>query len=761
MPAKLPSYSNPDSNAVAILGISISAPANDAHGLDAETCYEFRKSVSINTVPSVCCNVVAHHDITPAKAHTKTRFPRGLYNQDLQELGVTPMEYPHVPVMEVILLTRIFGALEHSGVEYRGTRTGVYVECIRGNMILEMDITQAGACCTTGVWLSNAVNHIKCALDLLGPSFTLDTAFSPRQSATQLAVEAIADGQCSQAVVASIASTLSSIDEVNGSVHGNAVSAVVLKRHDLAVKDRDNIYATYTGISLTSFESIAGPLTTPSPKAFGTGIRHPIEHERRPEHPDIHILKDGPFLFAIGALSLKAVNTSERFHKDRCAEHTALTLSARLGNRARQMPWRTYAVADCLQSAAFPDPVAVEKRPNPLVFCFSGQGPHHWQQGRDFMATYSVFRESIHACDKAYFAYTGNSFLQETGLFVADPPTSSPLAESSTWPAAIISVSMTFFQIAMFDLLTSLGIKPDAIVGPSIGVTAAMYASGAMPREMVIEIAISRGRALAMVDNMGGAMFAVSGCNVDRIRGYADTVASLNKLRKEESSKLYVAAPLSPTDTVFSGSEVLVNLLTKYIDTYVDGVIARKLPVTTGVHSPFVDACEDAYRSELSRIFSRYAGPFIPSIPDMSMVTAEFQSCGYTVDYLWDNLQQPMLFLPAIIGLLNKCGERTTFIEVSPHPVHSLWIKKAGAFDSLATATRPPSARHLIPGAKRHRETEAFLQTIGQLLLYGVNSINFSVLNGCPSEPLDGPFHPFGKIFDSCHGLEGLVPSSC
>ncbi|KZT03145.1 FabD/lysophospholipase-like protein [Laetiporus sulphureus 93-53] len=319
------------------------------------------------------------------------------------------------------------------------------------------------------------------------------------------------------------------------------------------------------------------------------------------------------------------------------------------------MPWRSYAIADRLQNAAFPDPVLVGKRPNPLVFCFAGQGPHHWQQGRDFMTSYSVFRESVYACDRAYSAYTGRSFLEETGLFAADPPASSPLADSSTWPVYIISVSMTFFQIALFDLLTSLGIKPNAMVGPSVGVTAAMYANGAMPREMVIEIAVARGRALDVVDNTGNAMVAVSGCDTDTVRGY-----------------FYLAAPLSATDNVFSAPEVLIDLFTKYVDTCVKDVITRKLPVTTGVHSPLIDPCEETYRSELAEIFSRFAGPFVPSIPTMSMVTGGFQTGEYTMEYLWDNLKKPILFASAILGLVGKFGEHTTFVEVSPHPVHTL-----------------------------------------------------------------------------------------
>ena len=188
----------------------------------------------------------------------------------------------------------------------------------------------------------------------------------------------------------------------------------------------------------------------------------------------------------LGALSPKAVLSLAQSYKEQCADVAPLALCDHLGSRARQMPWRTYAIAGSLEAATFPDPVMVGKRPSPLVYCFSGQGPQHWQQGRDLMAAYSEFRDSIYACDRAHREYTGRSFLGMTGLFVVDPPKSSPLAENLTWPANVISVAITFFQIALFDLITSLGLKPDVIIGHSIGETAVLYASGAMPRDVSI-----------------------------------------------------------------------------------------------------------------------------------------------------------------------------------------------------------------------------------------------------------------------------------
>jgi fatty acid synthase len=190
---------------------------------------------------------------------------------------------------------------------------------------------------------------------------------------------------------------------------------------------------------------------------------------------------DGPLIrtyLLLGGLSPKACNTLTQRYKDECSSADALALSAHLGSHACQMPWRTYSVVNSLAEASFPDPAYVEKRPNPLVFCFSALAPRR--------PVVSCFRENIYACDQIHKEYTGHSFLVETGLFVPDSSNTSPLARDANWPAGVISVAITFFQIALFDLLTAINVKPNVIVGHSIGETAVLYASGALPRSVCI-----------------------------------------------------------------------------------------------------------------------------------------------------------------------------------------------------------------------------------------------------------------------------------
>ncbi|KAJ6535978.1 hypothetical protein DFH09DRAFT_1043015 [Mycena vulgaris] len=902
-----PSYSNPDPRAIAVVGMSISAPGGEARGLDTEAFYQFlsRRGSGIITVPANRWNADAYYGTAPGKINTtKGAFIPEMAYGDLQEFGITPAEASQMSTSQIVLqaLHQAFNALQRSGVDYRATNTGVYVGCTGANPPFEMDETKVGPYHMTGTYLSITANRINYVYDLLGPSLLVDTACSSALTAMHLALQAIRNGDCEQAVVAGfnfVPTPLETIsfsqlgvlspdgmsksfdDGANGYARGDIAGAVVVKRHDKSVKDHNHILATLVGSSLTSCGSIMGSLTTPSANAqtmaistayadaglkphhadfvelhgtgtvvgdsieanasgaifsegregrelvigsvksnvghgemgaymsslikvimmlsrrqilpngtfekpsakiefakynmrvattvelmrpqdaqrglvasissFGIGgaCGHTVlrEHEPRPPLANADTLKDGPFLFSFGALTPKSCNSLVDIYKSECAGTDPLVLCEHLGGRSRQLQWRTFAVANSLDVATFPEPVLVGKRPNPLIFCFSGQGPQHWKQGRVLMAKYTAFRDSIYACDQVHKAYTGTSFLHDTGLFVADPPEDAPLAESLVWPANIISVAITLFQIALFDLFSSFGLTADAIVGHSIGETAVLYASGAMSREMTVKIAIARGRALALIDNIGGTMVAISGCDAATVQSYIDAVFSLTDLGADQQ-QLYIAALNSPTDVGVSGSTPLVELLTNYISNFSGGATARKLRVSTAVHSPLVDACEAVYRAELELCFSQYTGPFSPKTLVMSSVTGAFKNDPYTVDYLWNNLRQPVQFSTAIPALIARFGEKTIFVEMSPHPVLSQYIKQMGAHESLPGSARPPTARRLRSGVKPSTEVDVLLSTLGNLLLGGINSINFSVLNGCAPGILSGPAYPMeGKVW--------------
>lgn len=194
-------------------------------------------------------------------------------------------------------------------------------------------------------------------------------------------------------------------------------------------------------------------------------------------------------LFAVGALSPRACNSLIELYSSEYSSTPCSLLSEHLGVRARQMPWRSFAIGSSISTSTFSTPQLVPKRRHPVIFCFSGQGPQHAAMGKELFLRFPAFRDSILASDDIHKAYTGKSFIAETGLFSSTHTTSSEL-QTQIWPALTISVGITMFQMALTDLLRSLGIQPDVILGHSIGETAAFYASRAMPREVRISLLV-------------------------------------------------------------------------------------------------------------------------------------------------------------------------------------------------------------------------------------------------------------------------------
>lgn len=107
-------------------------------------------------------------------------------------------------------------------------------------------------------------------------------------------------------------------------------------------------------------------------------------HEPRPTLLDYRngAAQQGPYLFSAGGWSPRAVKSLVEAYRTECVDVPCGALSEHLGSRARQALFRTFVVADSIENAKFPDPVIVPKRPPPLLFCFSGQGPQHWAMGR-------------------------------------------------------------------------------------------------------------------------------------------------------------------------------------------------------------------------------------------------------------------------------------------------------------------------------------------------------------------------------------------
>jgi acyl transferase domain-containing protein len=99
-----------------------------------------------------------------------------------------------------------------------------------------------------------------------------------------------------------------------------------------------------------------------------------------------------------------------------------------------------------------------------LCLVFSGQGPQHVAMGRELAAIYPEFLKSILMSNDVLVERFGKEdLLERTALFV--PGKTASLPSNGVWPVADVICSIVFFQIAIVDLIKSLGISYDFVIG--------------------------------------------------------------------------------------------------------------------------------------------------------------------------------------------------------------------------------------------------------------------------------------------------------
>ena len=187
---------------------------------------------------------------------------------DTLEFGISPAEARQIDPHQVVLVECVYQALEDSGINYRGTNTGVYVTGSPDVHNLGKDMYDMGPYSATGAAFSMQANRLSYLFDLRGPSIYLDTACSSSITCLHLARSAILRGDCDMAVVAAVNlilapdaslsfSTLGTLSKTglchtfdasaDGYVRGEGCTVIVLQRTEDAVRLGSHIYSEVTG----------------------------------------------------------------------------------------------------------------------------------------------------------------------------------------------------------------------------------------------------------------------------------------------------------------------------------------------------------------------------------------------------------------------------------------------------------------------------------------------------------------------------------
>ena len=457
-----------------------------------------------------------------------------------------------------------------------------------------------------------------------------------------------------------------------------------------------------------------------------------LEQPPLPTYPDITIQPNQPVVFIVGGLSPRATSEIATALTDLLENDPSLGLLSQAvvqARRARQMPFRTSFLYTPGTAIVVPNPVLVPKAQPPVVFVFTGQGPQHLRMGQSLFATSKVFRNTILELDQVYEAVTGHSLIKTTGLFDSSLSSSLP----AVWSVEHTLPGLCMVQIALFDLLASVGVKPNILVGHSAGETTMLYASGAGSKAMALEVAIARSKAMKMTEPIGAGMAAL-GC------GYEEAVKIVTRVTEKSDGVLEIGCHNAPEAVVISGSAQLVQ---RAIDVaQAEGFFARQVQTLTPSHSSLMEYCYEAYRDGVQDVFSRYPGTHVPIIPCYSTVAEHGRFIQeFAPEYLWVNIRRPVHFHQAISAMLQSTPD-AVFVEISPHPALSSYVSSVGVSPSaMICPMRRPARNSPTPV-----ELTTFCSSIGALVTLGVNSIDLTTLYGRSSrDPAYDIPYPFTR----------------
>ncbi|MBK8254809.1 MAG: SDR family NAD(P)-dependent oxidoreductase [Polyangiaceae bacterium] len=299
--------------------------------------------------------------------------------------------------------------------------------------------------------------------------------------------------------------------------------------------------------------------------------------------------------------------------------------------------------------------------PPSIVFVLPGQGSQWVGMGRQLFATEPAFRRALETCDKAISAEAGFSVIQEMAANEGE----SRLSEID-----VVQPMLFAMEVALGELWKSWGITPDAVVGHSMGETAAAYLAGILTMEDAAKVICRRSKLLRKVRGQG-AMGLVE-------LTLPETAAVLSG----REAKLSVAVSNGPRSTVISGDPAALDEV--FAELEKKGIYCKRVKVDVASHSPQMDALTADLLAALSDVQPR-AG----QIPMRSTVTGEtVNGTELTAEYWVHNLRKPVLFADAVSHLAARGP--TVFVELSPHPLLLPSIQEnlhSGGFEGTAVGS--------------------------------------------------------------------------
>jgi acyl transferase domain-containing protein/NAD(P)-dependent dehydrogenase (short-subunit alcohol dehydrogenase family) len=333
--------------------------------------------------------------------------------------------------------------------------------------------------------------------------------------------------------------------------------------------------------------------------------------------------------------------------------------------------------------------------PPQLAFCLPGQGVQYIGMGRHLYEGEPVFRnvvDRIHELAQEFFGF------DLLACLLGDPKDAQLKAKMATLVGAQTSVFA--IEMAMFEVLRSMGVVPDVLIGQSFGEIAALTAAGVWDLEAAFNVVRARITAAETINQLGGPRLGMM--SLVSSEEQRDAILSL------VGRKVVLTNINAPNRFILSGELESIEKTVAVADSF--GAEARILPIGGAFHSYFMEPAREGYRDALLTLPCNR-----PQLPVLSTITGEYiEPEQVTSEFLADHLSEQLVTKVNLVRdfrRLHDDGVRH-FVEVGPG--WSLTKMIRASLDEVPHRVAPV-LHPKVGDAETFRRARAFLTALGHL----------------------------------------------